>query len=83
MKILGITNTNFTAKPIRIGAEENKNIKFLYKTIMESTAVGSEFHPGQVIYSMGKENKITVHNPIEGFKEFLEKLGIKFKEIEE
>jgi hypothetical protein len=50
---------------------------------MESTAVGSEFHPGQVIYSMGKENKITVHNPIEGFKEFLEKLGIKFKEIEE
>ena len=81
MKILGITNTNFTANPIKIVAGENKNVQFLYKKIMDATSVNIEFHPGQVIYRIGKDSNIEIHNPIKGFQEFLNKLGIKFSEI--
>ena len=83
MRVSGITNTNFKANPIKIVAEENKGVQFLYKTIMDATHVTSEFHPGQVIYRMGaKESNIEIINPVKGFKEFLDKLGIKFSEME-
>lgn len=82
MRVSGITNTDFRANPLKIACEDNKNIKSLYKTIMDVTAVGSDFHPGQVIYRIGKESNIEIYNPVKGFKEFLEKLGIKFSEME-
>ena len=83
MRVSGITNTNFKANPIKIVAAENEGARLLYKTIMEATHVTSEFHPGQVVYKMGaKENSIEITNPVKGFKEFLNSLGIKFSEIE-
>lgn len=83
MKVESITNTRFGAKTIRVNASENKNISSLYKKIMDLTSVNSEYRSGQVIYRMGRENNIDIHDPKAGFKEFLEKIGIKFNEISE
>lgn len=78
MKVTQIANTNFKANPIKIFAEENKQINNLYGKVMKATAVNSPHRSGQVVYKMGEESSIEISNPAETMESYLKQLGIKF-----